>query len=602
MKPLVTFKWLWLLSERDMSARHLVFSPRKNLLAGGNSTGKSRVLKHLTWVLGAEPVKRAAGEFDSNVVAAARVQVGQRELTLVRHNKRRAAFDSAGALLCVAQDSREWNKYFASEFSYELQLQRHEEGKFDYAGPGYALLPFYVDQDGGWGTKWAGFSDLGQFASWQKSVFEFFTGLKPARYAKARLARDTVAFQLKEARLQQRLQDESFRRVVEMLPAAATAVLDGKAFAKELRDISARAENLTVLQEDTRTQILDLAQEREQKRAELRLALRSEKELVEDLAYLAGYKDGEILVCPTCGQEHGIEFKARLNLADDAKNMHELAVKLQRQIESFATQEQKLRETLGRVTFELRELNIALSVKQKDNKVGDIVAAKSRETLDRAYEATRRQLAAQLDELENEKRALDAELAALSEKSREQRVRDHYKEQFRSFADKLNIHGAELGSRATTIGARPPSATGSNLPRAVLATHLALLACHRNTGNGPSFPLMVDTPQQSGQDMLNLASMLQAILDAAPENQTMVAVESIPEAWSIPDDCKVHEFSKKRGLLREAEFKDGISALSFYVQKMNEALKDRPEIKATPLLESADGQEDDDDDDDEGHN
>lgn len=52
MSPIVVFNELWLLSERDASARQLKFHPRRNLLSGSNGTGKSRVLKHLVWALG----------------------------------------------------------------------------------------------------------------------------------------------------------------------------------------------------------------------------------------------------------------------------------------------------------------------------------------------------------------------------------------------------------------------------------------------------------------------------------------------------------------------------------------------------------------------
>lgn len=76
MSPIVVFNELWLLSERDASARQLKFHSRRNLLAGSNGTGKSRVLKHLVWALGCDPARRAAGEFDSNVVAALELSVG----------------------------------------------------------------------------------------------------------------------------------------------------------------------------------------------------------------------------------------------------------------------------------------------------------------------------------------------------------------------------------------------------------------------------------------------------------------------------------------------------------------------------------------------
>ncbi|WP_323143574.1 ATP-binding protein [Massilia phyllosphaerae] len=64
MRQIVTYHELWLVSERDESARFLKFSPRKNLLAGTNETGKSRILKHLVWALGGEPSTRIAGNWD----------------------------------------------------------------------------------------------------------------------------------------------------------------------------------------------------------------------------------------------------------------------------------------------------------------------------------------------------------------------------------------------------------------------------------------------------------------------------------------------------------------------------------------------------------
>ncbi len=40
MNQPVVFNALWILSEKSASARHLTFSPGKNLLAGSNDTGK----------------------------------------------------------------------------------------------------------------------------------------------------------------------------------------------------------------------------------------------------------------------------------------------------------------------------------------------------------------------------------------------------------------------------------------------------------------------------------------------------------------------------------------------------------------------------------
>ncbi|KQX22139.1 ATP-binding protein [Variovorax sp. Root434] len=566
----VVFNALWILSEKDASARYLTFNAGKNLLAGGNDTGKSRVLKHLVWALGCEPARRATGDFDSNVVASVDVSIGNRALTFVRQNRRRAAFDDLGLLLFATESASAWAQFFAETFDFPLKLQRHEEGKFDFAGPSYALLPFYVDQDNGWGTKWATFTDLTQFANWQTSVFNSFTGLKPAAYVRSQLQRDEAAHRLKIAKAESKLQDSSYQRVVAMLPSETTAI-DETQFAHELRALSEQAQTLREEQDKVRTGLVALAQERQQRIGELNLALASERELVEDQAFLAGYKDDAPLVCPTCSHVHTTTFYARQALAQDTQDIHEVVIRLQADSEKLRAKELAMQSDLDSVAARLRTLNDSLNVNREGRSVADVVVAKSLSTLKQAYDQTRHDLAAEIDTLAARKQELNDELAALTDKGREKRIKEFFSEKLVSIADQLDINKAEISSKVK-LSSRSPSASGSNAPRAVLAMHLTLLSSHHEFGEGPTFPLIVDTPQQSGQDPKSLGRMLSAILGDTTNGQTMVATESIPEGWQPPPGCKVLNFEDKRRLLQEDQFRDGVHALSYMVTTMREAI------------------------------
>ncbi len=325
---------------------------------------KSRVLKHLVWALGCEPARRAAGDFDSNVVASTDVTIGSRALTFVRQNRRRAAFDDLGMLLFATESASAWAQFFAETFGFPLKLQRHEEGKFDFAGPGYALLPFYVDQDNGWGTKWSTFTDLTQFANWQSPVFNSFTGLKPIGYVRNQLLRDEAAYRLRMAKGESKLQDSSYQRVVAMLPLETIAI-DESLFARELRALSDQAQTLRMEQDKVRKDLVELAIERQQKAAELSLALATERELVEDQAFLAGYKDDAPLVCPTCSHIHTTTFYARQALAQDAHDIHEVVIRLQTQLDKLSTKDLTLQVDLNTVAARLRTLKESLNVKQE---------------------------------------------------------------------------------------------------------------------------------------------------------------------------------------------------------------------------------------------
>lgn len=597
MNQTVVFNELWLLSERDASARHLKFNRHKNLLAGGNGTGKSRVLKHLVWALGCDPTRRAAGEFDSNVVAALEVTVGSsKTLTFLRQGRKRAAFNNLGHLLFATESGAKWNEFFAETFGFSLKLQRKEEGLFELAGPDYALLPFYIDQDSSWGTKWATFPYLGQFVKWQVPVFGAFTGLKRAAYLEAQMLREKSAVQHRNAKVHLKLQEASYKRVVEMLPEETTT-LDADQFAHELRQVSDQTKALRDEQDKVRLDLYKLAQRRQQLTSELNMALASERELVEDQAFLADYSDNEPLVCPTCAHVHTATFYARQVLATDAHEIHELVVRLQAARDKLRTDEAILQTKLNAVAARLRSLNESLAVQRNGRPVADVVVAKSLSILKEAYDVTRRDLAAELDLTAEELEEYDRKLADLTDKDREKRIKVYFKEKLISFADRLDIDKAEIASKVT-IGTRSPSASGSYAPRAVLAVHLALLSTHEEYGNGPTFPFIVDTPQQSGQDPKSLGRMLDTILNGFLTGQTMVATESIPDSWTPPPDCNILEFGNKRHLLQEDEFRNGIATLSGMVKAMHEELLKQGPVSEEPVPDAAmlapDAEEEDD--------
>ena len=564
MSRQVVFNALWLLSERDAQARYLTFASGRNLIAGGNDTGKSRILKHLVWALGCEPPRRASGEFDSNVVVALDLTVSGKQLTFLRQNRKQAAFDASKSLVFATQSASEWNAFFAGVFDFELQLQRTEEGKFDHAGPSSAFLPSYIDQDSGWGTKWNGFTNLGQFVKWQPTLFNWYTGMKPPAWIRNQHKSELAALRLKTAKTHAKLQESSYERVAAMLPSESTAI-DEAQFAQELQVLAKQAQTLQDQQNSVRADLLELALERQQISVDFNVALASERELVEDQAFLAGYKDGETLTCPTCSHVHTTTFLARHALADDAHDIHQVVIRLQGKLEKCNAKEAALQVSLLKVVAQLKSLNETLSIKRDGQSLADIVAAKSHLTLRNAYDLTRRDLNVEIDSLAEERKEADDELAALTDKGREKRIRDFFAAEATSFADKLGINKVEIGK--VKIGSRSPSSSGSNAPRAVLAMHLALISTHKMHGAGPTFPFIVDTPQQSGQDPDSLGRMLTTILEGTT-GQSIVASETVPQGWRAPGNCKIQVFEEKRQLLKEGEFKEGVQVLAPLVQAM----------------------------------
>lgn len=593
MRQTVTYHELWLISERDESARFLKFNPRKNLLAGTNETGKSRILKHLVWALGGEPSTRVAGNWDVNIAASVALSIGQKRFTFMRMGRdRRAAFDAEGKLLLATENAQTWAKFFADTFQFPLKLQRHQEGAFALAGPEYALLPFYIDQEGGWARKWGNFLRLSQFARWEPVVFESFLGLRPQRYFDAQLTRDDLVYKLRELRLQAKVQATSYQHVKAMLPAS-DATLEESVFAKELQQVASQVEALVDDENQVRNDLFAIAQERQELTGQLQLAARAEQDLVEDLAYLSKYPDDEQLNCPTCGQAHGLSFRAKVELASDANDAHQLFLSVRGQLDKLSKREETMRSKLASVTRQMETLRLSTERRPGQSGIAEIVAAKSLATIEHAYGQTRQQLAQSIDELDENRTALQAELDALTDANRVKEVRAFYKDAVKASADRLGIDKAEIAS--VKIGARPAMGAGSSGPRVYLAMHMAMLETNARYGSGPRFPFIVDTPRQQGLDDPNTGRLLSAVYNHAEAEQIFIANESVPADWTPPQDCTVQTFTEKRHFLRKNEYRAGVERLAAMAEAIREAIAAERERAADMEVESEPGEHSDKD-------
>ena len=151
-------------------------------------------------------------------------------------------------------------------------------------------------------------------------------------------------------------------------------------------------------------------------------------------------------------------------------------------------------------------------------------------------------------------------------------VEQFYKDSIKALASKLDVTQKELGGRLA-IGRKPPEASGSPFPRTALANNLALVATHHKFGNGPTFPLVIDTPQQKGQDDPNLAKALNEVFAAVGVHQRILAVEKLPSGWLPGTDVKVIEFIHDRALLQRPAFEEVAIKVRPFLWAMNEAVR-----------------------------
>lgn len=564
MNRRVTFKTLWLVSERELKARRQTFSPNKTILYGPNGTGKSRITKHLFWAFGCTPQKYEAPGWDQDAVAAVEFSFNGKDYLVLRQKKQIGLFDVDGGLLACAENMSAWEKAISPFFGYHLKLQRPLSIHQSQAGLEYLTLPFYVDQDGSWGPNWDTYSTLGQFKNWKTPVFEAFIGLRPNGYFAAKQRQDEISAQYKEKQKEFDTQRLAFTKVREILPKDMP-ILDFDSFRDELIQLGRRAQELQQKQNVLRGKLVAVVNLREKLHAELRLAMESQRDLNEDLGYLSAIPETS-LECPTCGTIHENSFHGRLQLSQDSQSMAMLVSELKEQKEVANEKHLVVKANLREIEIAIAQINELMQQRRADISLEDVIAAHSAKTLNIAFTKVTSNLTILMENLEIEEEKQKSKVKEYEDKNRLKEVRRYFVNALSSISTLLNIPLDEQLPKPKP-GARAQIG-GSSAPRSMLAVHLAMLQTNAEHGDFPFFPFVVDTPQQSGQDVSNLRSMIEILGSSAGDNhQVILAVEMLPDGVNT-SGFEIVNFDEKKGVLRSLDYQAAISTLSEPLRKL----------------------------------
>ena len=570
MSRRVTYETLWLASARDEKGRKQPLN-NKTLLFGSNGTGKSRVVKNLYWVFGCNTRKQDAGAWDPDTVVGLDFRYGDKQFLVLRDGKRLGMFGADGTLLFAADNLSSWSRELAAFFGFNLQLKRPNQGAFSQAGPDYMFLPFYMDQDGGWGPDWDSFDGLGQFSDWKSTTFESFLGLRPNAYFEAKHLSAELAARLREKQGELAAQRSAFKRVEEVLPKHVPS-LNANTFRVELAELARKATRLQQDQVKLRGQLLAFVNTREKVESEMKLASAAYKELRGDLSFLAE-QAGRSIECPTCGTVHENSFHARLQISSDAESLSALIVELRNQVDHSREKETSVRTQLRAVEKGIADLERLQQEKRARLRLEDVLVAQSKKTLDTAFKRVNVDLGKVIALLEADKAKQDAKLRALRDPERQAKVQDYFASQARSLSNLLNVPMDEQIAEPKA-GVRSQSG-GSSAPRSMLAVHLAMLATNAEWGDSAMFPFVVDTPAQSGQDDLNLAKMLGILGKSAGANhQVVLAAERLPTGTSL-EDFETVAFQQPAGALSADQYDESVARLREPVKALRDRLRPR---------------------------
>lgn len=556
------FEGIWIVSQAERRARAELFHPRRNLIVGRNHTGKSSLIKTLFMTMGA----RATGElkkWDPNTVSVVGFSIDSRSFRVVHQNKCRALFNSNGELLFCSSVHAEWSEQIARLLGFNLVLS-DKESDATQADLRCFFLPFYINQDGSWQAQWNTFSGLQQYRKPVDSILDYFAGIKPPRYYEISSARTQAQRTLEDLRRKLVFLEKARDQVGKAIgPAVLNLHLDQFLF--EVSDLARQVTDLNRQQEGLRD---DVVREEEGLSAihdQIRLAEAALATYSDDAEFLRT-KPHQPLTCPTCGAEHAQPFLEFLGYAEDARVLRELVTRLHSDATVAARRCQNARGRLNDVRDGYQRMNEILDIRRGEVRFGDVVNRIALESAESAFEEESIGLAQESEILSTRLRDLDADMKRLTDSARSKAILAVFRSAYAEALVDLNL--PPVDSKQPRLTSRP-SVSGSGGPRSILAYYAALWRA--STGPHGSFlvPLVVDSPNQQGQDDINLPKVLAFLSESLPISSQVIVGSEIDTPH--PFENRISLSSAYR-LLEESQYEAVFGLVGPLLSKMQESL------------------------------
>jgi hypothetical protein len=237
-----------------------------------------------------------------------------------------------------------------------------------------------------------------------------------------------------------------------------------------------------------------------------------------DAGYLRN-EPRERLECPTCGAGHAESFLDLINFAEDARVLRELVARLQQDSVSARDELTKTTTELRNLDYNYRRISDILETRRGDMQFGQVVDSLGAESALRAFEDEAAALNAEIRDRLMEVQKLSARLKELTNPRRSKEILAHFRQSYASALFSLNLSPIEMrGIRLTSR----PDMSGSGGPRSILAYYGALWRTCFGPYRSFSIPLVIDAPNQQGQDNINLPRVLKYIAENLPSGAQVI--------------------------------------------------------------------------------
>ncbi|MBK3664799.1 hypothetical protein JJE66_26675 [Bradyrhizobium diazoefficiens] len=523
------------------------FSPGATVLAAGNGFGKSALIKSLYDTFGADPHRIDESWRKAHVISAVDFEVAGDAYTAMKIAGTYMVFDATGQkILQTTSVTRELSPFMADLLDFRLLMTDKREQVL-IPPPAYAFAPFCIDQDKSWSEPWKPFRGM-YLPNSDASLAEYHSGLKPNAYYVARAERDRLAVELRGVQAQLQGLRDALEQIRSVQPEAGI-YFDLKDFEAETNSLLAECSELLNQQNAHRTKLSELIDARALWTTQIDIAKAALAELDEVFKSAIGHPAD--VECPTCGEHYTNDIAERFGIAADTEALIGILHQAKEQKDGLQKQIDAAQKELGDVETALSRVRAILSTRKNDVTLEEVMAAEGRNAASRVLRERVTQIESKVGALSARIEELKLAMRKSLDRKRSAAITDFFFSRLTSFSMSLDVRveSSKSGSIANAHLAR-----GSEGPRGLTAYSYAFLHTTKEFGSSAFCPIVIDAPNQQGQDGQHLPAIISFLVKKRPENAQLIL--GVEDAVGITtDDADIIGVGvQKRQLLDDNQF------------------------------------------------
>lgn len=521
-------KKIILISNNEKTSFETDFDKGLNILIGKNKTGKSSIIKSIFYTLGCNTYIEESWKklIDTYILYFI---YGKECYCLIRQNSTYKLYkfyedEDVYEFLINADNYDEYIKYIVKNiFNIEAELLTNQ-GKLTTFTPPLLFRFQYIDQDSGWSKLGESFLNMKYINEWKNCSIKFIIGYQGEEYYRLKKSVSIIKNEITELKIKEKHYKEIYNSI--------------KDTTKEINNSHNNCSSI----EELKKEAIDILEEKSLKERkklllnnnisninneiyELALTIKMLEKSIENIEedYNFAMKEDDEIKCPTCGKTYNNTIADRIELVKDMQSGRELISSYRREMKSLQKNLDEEIEKRKNIMKEINQLNLYL--KNINSKI-DIVEIYKEDGRQEIVLRSKKEIKNLLDlilQKETEKNKYESAVKELESSKRRKEIKEKFKAIYEEVLGKVNINSdyIKLINFIQTI-----NNTGSERPRAIISYHIALYLYNLNKGENIYNWLVIDTPNQQGQDgdnLKNIDSLISLIL--SDNGQVIIGTE-----------------------------------------------------------------------------